>query len=35
LFTLEEGPSDLIARMIVVNKSGDDLDVIFYDAWVM
>lgn len=35
VFTVEEGRSDLTARMTVVDKSGEDYAVVFYDVWVM
>lgn len=35
VFTMEEGKSDLTVRMTVVDKPGQEFDVIFYDAWVM
>jgi hypothetical protein len=35
LFTIEEGRSDLTARMTVIDRPGDDFEVVFYDAWVM
>lgn len=35
VFTVEEGRSDLTARMTVIDKTGDDYDIVFYDVWVM
>jgi hypothetical protein len=35
LFTIEEGRSDLTARIIVIVGPGDDFQLIYYDAWVM
>lgn len=35
IFTVEEGRSDLTARMTVTDKPGDDFEIVFYDVWVM
>jgi len=35
VFTLEEGRSDLTARMTVIDGTGDDFKIVFYDVWVM
>lgn len=35
VFTVEEGRSDLTARMTVVDEDGEDYQVVFYDVWVM
>ena len=35
LFTVEEGRSDLTARMTVIDEKGEDYQVVFYDVWVM
>jgi hypothetical protein len=35
VFTLEEGRSDLTARMTVLDGPDDEFDVVFYDVWVM
>ena len=35
VFTVEEGRSDLTARMTVIDEKGDDYQVVFYDVWVM
>lgn len=35
VFTMEEGRSDLTARMTVIDEKGEDYQVVFYDVWVM
>jgi hypothetical protein len=35
LFTVEEGRSDLTARMTVIDEKGEDYQVVFCDVWVM
>lgn len=35
VFTVEEGSSDLTARMTVIDEKGEDYQVVFYDVWVM
>lgn len=35
VFTTEECPSDLTARMTVIDRPGDQFEVILYDIWVM
>jgi hypothetical protein len=35
VFTVEEGRSDLTARMTVIDEKGDTYRVVFYDVWVM
>ena len=35
VFTIEECPSDLTARMTVIDKPGNDFDMVLYDIWVM
>ncbi len=35
VFTVEEGRSDLTARMTVIDGKGEDYQVVFYDVWVM
>ena len=34
VFTVEEGPSDLTARMIVVDSAAEPCQVVFYDLLV-
>lgn len=35
VFTMEQGGSDLTARLTVIDKTGDDYEIVFYDVWVM
>lgn len=35
VFTVEEGRSDLTARMTVIDEKDDDYKIVFYDVWVM
>ena len=35
VFTVEEGHSDLTARMTVIDSNGEDYEIVFYDVWVM
>lgn len=35
VFTVEEGKSDLTARITVRDAPGDDFEVIYHDTWVM
>ncbi len=35
VFTVEEGRSDLTARMTVIDGNGEDYQVVFHDVWVM